>query len=194
MKWNVGSPSSSEMKWNERFTHFSTVDVKWKLMKLFVTEMRWNEVKFMKSKKFSESRPWETTKRFIQFYQTSVLVNLSVFQTLRSFSSSQRPTYRPHRRQESRHLHECGHTYDLIWIPTMECPGNSPSCTLTERLNVQVVEGSHRHHGQISELYWLTWLDPVFVDLNTLPSPSLHVSFLSCDSKKWRDTMYELFH
>jgi hypothetical protein len=46
-----------------------------KLMKLFFIndrEMRWNEVKFMK---FDETRPWEPTKKFIQFYQKSVLVN-----------------------------------------------------------------------------------------------------------------------
>ncbi len=57
------------------------VDVKWKLVKSFFThdrEMMWNEVKFMK---FSETRPWEPTNRFIEFYQKSVLVNLSVFQT-----------------------------------------------------------------------------------------------------------------
>ena len=105
--WNIFSVKWIEMKWN--VTHFSTVDVKWKLMKLFFTndrEMRWNEVKFMK---FSETRPWEPTKRFIEFYQKSVLVKLPSFQTYRSFCSSQRPTHRPHRPQESRHLHECTH-------------------------------------------------------------------------------------
>ncbi len=115
MKWNVRSVSSGEMKWNERFPHFSPVDVKWKLMKLFfreIREMRWNEVQFMKFMKFSETR-WEravsaivslfgppggvafsylviiksmtqtvrTNKRFIEFYQKSVFVKLSVFQT-----------------------------------------------------------------------------------------------------------------
>ncbi len=111
--------------WNERVTHSSIVDVKWKLMKLFFTndrEMRWNEVKFMK---FSETVPWEPTKRFIEFSQKWVLVSSSVFQTSKSFSSSRRPSHRPHRRQESRHLQEYGHTYPQLWIPTMECPGNS---------------------------------------------------------------------
>jgi hypothetical protein len=110
------------MKWNERFTHLSTVDVKWRLMKLFFTndrEMRWNGVKFMK---FSETRPWEPTKRFMEFYQKSVLVDLF-----------------PHLKDllivivlivvKRRHLHERVHTYQVLWILTMECPGNSSSCT-----------------------------------------------------------------
>jgi hypothetical protein len=94
------------MKWNERFNHFSMVDVKWKWMKLFFIndcEMRWNEVNFMK---FSETRPREPTKRFIEFYQKSVLVNASLF-----------------------------------WIPTMDCPGNSPSCTPWTRDSSGVWQG-----------------------------------------------------
>ncbi len=77
MKWNVGSPTSNKMKWNERFTHFSSVDVKWKLMKLFFTndrEMRWNEVKIMK---FSEN-------------QQKDLLN-----SIKSQSSWTYPTFRP---------------------------------------------------------------------------------------------------
>ncbi len=64
-------------------------------MKLFfreVREMRWNEVKFMKFIKCSETRLWETTTRLIEFYQKAVLGKLSVFQTYRSFSASQRPS------------------------------------------------------------------------------------------------------
>jgi hypothetical protein len=46
--------------------------------------MRCNEVKFMKFMKFSETsetRLSEATTRFIEFYQMSVFVKLSVFQT-----------------------------------------------------------------------------------------------------------------
>ncbi len=61
MKWNVVARSWHEMKWNVFYVtlhYFFTVDVKWKLMKLFfreVREMRWNEVKFMKFMKCSET-------------------------------------------------------------------------------------------------------------------------------------------
>ncbi len=79
-------------------------------------EMKWN------SWNFSETRPWEPTKDLLNSIK-SVLVQLPIFQTYRSFSSSQRPTHRPHQPQESRHLHECTHTYQLLWIPTMECLG-----------------------------------------------------------------------
>ncbi len=78
VSWNEMKCMVSKFKWNEmkwNFSHFSTVHVKWKLMKLFFIndrEMRWHEVKFMK---FDETRPWKPRKRFIEFYQKSVLVN-----------------------------------------------------------------------------------------------------------------------
>ena len=118
MKWNVGPPPSREMKWNDCYLNcqqWMWNEMKWNYSsERFVKwgEMKWNEVKFMK---FSETRLWETTTRFIEFYQKSVLVKLSVFQTYRSFSSSQRPTDRPHRRQESLDTSTSAHIR-IIWF------------------------------------------------------------------------------
>jgi hypothetical protein len=121
--------------------------------------MRWNEVKFIKFIKCSETRLWETTTRFIEFYQKVVLGKLSVFQTYRSFSASQRPSHRPHRRQESRDLHECAHTYQLLWIPTKGCLGKSPSCTPWTRdsYGASVWLSQNRRSTSIRPLLLVSW-------------------------------------
>ena len=87
MKWNVRSAPSGEMKWNERFTSLFTSGCEMKINEIILQRVSWNEVKFMKFMKFmkfsetSETRLWEATTRFIEFYQKSVFVKLSVFQT-----------------------------------------------------------------------------------------------------------------
>ncbi len=60
------------MNWNEMLLYsFFNSGCEMKINEIILhddREMRWNEVKFMK---INETRPWETTKRFIEFYQKS---------------------------------------------------------------------------------------------------------------------------
>jgi hypothetical protein len=69
MKWIVGSSTSNEMKCYSFFNSGCEMKIN-EIILHDDREMRWNEAKFMK---FNETRPWEPTKRFIEFYQKSVL-------------------------------------------------------------------------------------------------------------------------
>jgi hypothetical protein len=140
MKWKVYLffNSGCEMKINE--INSSLMTVKWGTMK-FIMKFSKTSHLFRIGNKNTWERPWEPTKRFIEFYEKSVLLNLSVFQTQRSFSSSQRLTHRPHRRQDPRHLHERAHTYQLIWIPIMECRVTRPHV-----LHELVIHPEHDKH------------------------------------------------
>ncbi len=94
MYWNVGSPpfnwnemkwkvysffnSGCEMKINE--INFSLMTVKWGQMK-WIHEISEISNLFRIGNKNTWEGPWEPSKRFIDFYEKSVLLNLSVVQT-----------------------------------------------------------------------------------------------------------------
>ena len=81
--------------------------------------MKWNEGKY-KFHVTDEATTWQTTKNpttnLLNSIQKSMFVNLEVFQSSWSCSSSKRPTpHLPHLPPESRVLHYSSHTYQILW-------------------------------------------------------------------------------